>query len=119
MLSVRLIVWGCGCVTTSSVGGWVSDLGCVGVCGVCLWMPPGGLIVGVGAVLGVLLRGAADLWMISPAGCVGRVYQRAGRLLCGFGILPNKFLQRKGPCIYRAIACKSSVCINGCTACKL
>ena len=33
---------------------------------------------------------------------------RAGRL-CGFGILPNKFLQRKGPCMYRAIACKSSV----------
>ena len=24
-------------------------------------------------------------------------------------MLPNKFLQRKGPCIYRAIACKSSV----------
>ena len=33
---------------------------------------------------------------------------RAWRL-CGFGILPNKFLQRKGPCMYRAIACKSSV----------
>lgn len=29
--------------------------------------------------------------------------------LCGFGILPNKFLQRKGLCMYRAIACKSSV----------
>ena len=64
-----LIVWGCGCCTASSVGGWVSDLGRVGVC-----------------------CGAA----------------RAGRL-CGFGILPNKFLQRKGPCMYRAIACKSSV----------
>ena len=35
---------------------------------------------------------------------------RAWRL-CGFGILPNKSLQRKGPCMYRAIACKSSVCI--------
>ena len=33
---------------------------------------------------------------------------RAWRL-CGFGILPNKSLQRKGPCMYRAIACKSSV----------
>lgn len=26
--------------------------------------------------------------------------------LCGFGILPNKSLQRKGPCMYRAIVCK-------------
>ena len=51
MLSGGLIVWGCGCCTASSVGGWVSDLGCVGVSG----MPPGGLIVGVRVVLGVLL----------------------------------------------------------------
>jgi len=43
------------CCTASSVGGWVSDLGHVGVCCVCLGMPPGGLIVGVRAVLGVLL----------------------------------------------------------------
>ena len=63
--------------------------------------------------------GAADLCMISPGGvrwlrasergpgaCCGaaRAWQ-----LCGFVILPNKFLQRKGPCMYRAIACKSSV----------
>ena len=63
--------------------------------------------------------GAADLCMISPGGvrllrasergpgaCCGaaKAWQ-----LCGFGILPNKFLQRKGPCMYRAIACKSSV----------
>ena len=47
-----LIVWGCGRCTASSVGGWVSDLGCVlRVSG----MPPGGLIVGVRVVLGVLL----------------------------------------------------------------
>ena len=72
--------------------------------------------------------GAANLCMISPGGvrwlrasergpgaCCGAA--RAGRL-CGFGILPNKSLQRKGPCMYRAIACKSSVCINVCPACK-
>ena len=47
MLFVRLIVWGCECITASSVGGWVFDLGCVGVCYVCPGMPPGGLIVGV------------------------------------------------------------------------
>lgn len=35
VLSGGLIVWGCGCCTASSVGGWVSDLGCVGVCCVC------------------------------------------------------------------------------------
>ena len=29
----------------------------------------------------------------------------------GFGMLPNKFLQRKGPCIYRAIACKA-LCVQ-------
>lgn len=29
VLSGGLIVWGCGCCTASSVGGWVSDLGCV------------------------------------------------------------------------------------------
>lgn len=63
--------------------------------------------------------GAANLCKISPGGlrwlrasecgpcaCCGAA--RAWRL-CGFGILPNKFLQRKGPCMYRAIACKSSV----------
>lgn len=49
-----LIVWGCGCCTASSVGGWVSDLGRVCVLRVS-GMPPGGLIVGVCAVLGVLL----------------------------------------------------------------
>ena len=57
--------------------------------------------------------------MISPGGlrwlrasecgpCACCDAARAWRL-CGFGILPNKFLQRKGPCMYRAIACKSSV----------
>ena len=52
VLSGGLIVWGCGCCIASSVGGWVSDLGCVlRVSG----MPPGGLIVGVRVVLGVLL----------------------------------------------------------------
>lgn len=71
-----LIVWGCGRCTASSVGGWVSDLGRVGVC-----------------------------WAFSCR-CCGAA--RAWRL-CGFGILPNKFLQRKGPCMYRTIACKSSV----------
>ena len=50
-----LIVRGCGCCTASSVGGWVSDLGRVGACCVCRRMPPGGLIVGVRVVLGVLL----------------------------------------------------------------
>lgn len=48
----------------------------------------------------------------SPAGAAaGYIGCGAARawLLCGFGILPNKFLQRKGPCMYRAIACKSSV----------
>jgi len=47
MLSGGLIVRGCGCCTVSSVGGWVSDLGRVGVCCVCPGMLPGGLIVGV------------------------------------------------------------------------
>ena len=107
------------------MGGWVSDLGRAGVCCVCRRMPPGrsdrwgagsaGRSV-AGATAGC---GAADLCMISPGGvrwlrasergpgaCCGAA--RAGRL-CGFGILPNKFLQRKGPCMYRAIACKSSV----------
>ena len=63
--------------------------------------------------------GAADLCIISPGGarwlrasergpgaCCGTA--RAWRL-CGFGILPNKFLQRKGPCMYRAIACRYNV----------
>ena len=58
MLSVGLIVWGCGCITASSVGGWVSDLGRVGVCCVS-GMPPGGLVVSV--------RTAGH----SPAGCGG------------------------------------------------
>ena len=35
VLSGGLIVWGCGCCTASSVGGWVSDLGRMGVCCVC------------------------------------------------------------------------------------
>nr|DAF75491.1 MAG TPA: hypothetical protein [Caudoviricetes sp.] len=35
-----LIVWDCGRCTASSVGGWVSDLGCVGVCCVCPGCPP-------------------------------------------------------------------------------
>lgn len=90
-------------------------------------MPPGGLIVGVRVVLGVLLpvlrRGVVlpggVRWLRAsergPGACCGAA--RAGRL-CGFGILPNKSLQRKGPCMYRAIACKSSVCINVCPACK-
>lgn len=55
VLSGGLIVWGCGCCTASSVGGWVSDLGRMGVCCVCPGIPPGGLIVGVKVVLGVLL----------------------------------------------------------------
>ena len=55
MLSGGLIVWGCGCCTASSVGGWGSDLGRMGVCCVCPGIPPGGLIVGVWVVLGVLL----------------------------------------------------------------
>ena len=55
VLSGGLIVWGCGCCTASSVGGWVSDLGRMGVCCVCPGIPPGGLIVGVQVVLGVLL----------------------------------------------------------------
>ena len=50
-----------------------------------------------------VLSGGLIVW---GCGCCGAA--RAGRL-CGFGILPNKFLQRKGPCMYRAIACKSSV----------
>lgn len=134
VLSGGLIVWGCGCCTASSVGGWVSDLGCVGVCCACVRDAAGrsdrrcaggaGRSV-AGAAAGC---GAADLCMISPGGvrwlhaserglgaCCGAA--RAGRL-CGFGILPNKSLQRKGPCMYRAIACKSSVCINVCPACK-
>ena len=49
-----LIVRGCGCCTASSVGGWVSDLGRVGVCCVCPWMP-------LGVLLPVLLRGVALL----------------------------------------------------------
>ena len=47
LLPVGLIVRSRGYCTASSVGGWVSVLGRVGVCGVCLGMPPGGLIVGV------------------------------------------------------------------------
>lgn len=47
-------------------------------------------------------------WMVSAGAEAGCGAARAWQL-CGFGILPNKFLQRKGPCMYRAIACKSSV----------
>ena len=71
-------------------------------------MPPGGLIVGVRVVLDVLLPVLLICARSPPAGCVGCGATRAGRI-CEFGILPNKFLQRKGPCMYRAIACKSSV----------
>ena len=89
-----LIVWGCGRCTASSVGGWVSNRGRAGGAGRSV----------AGAAVGC---GAADLCMIPRRGvCCGAA--RAGRL-CGFGILPNKSLQRKGPCMYRAIACKSSV----------
>lgn len=115
VLSGGLIAWGCGCCKASSVGGWVSDRGRAGGTG----RSPAGAVAGCGA---------ADLCMLSPGGvrwlpasermpgaCCG--VARAGRL-CGFGILPNKSLQCKGPCMYRAIACKSSICINGCTACK-
>ena len=88
-----LIVWGCGRCTASSVGGWVSDLGRVGVCCVCPGIPPGGLIVGVRVVLGVLLpvlrrsvaccqsthdlprRGALVACIRARAGCVLRRYQ--------------------------------------------
>lgn len=69
--------------------------------------------MGVRVVLGVLLPvlrwgvGLLILCMIPRRGALAACI-RAGRL-CGFGILPNKFLQRKGPCMYRAIACKSSV----------
>lgn len=80
--------------------------------------PPGGLIVGVRVMLGVLLP-VLLICAFSPGGlrwlrasecgpCACCDAARAWRL-CGFGILPNKFLQRKGPCMYRAIACKSSV----------
>ena len=134
VLSGGLIVWGCGCCTASSVGGWVSDLGRMGVCCVCPGIPPGRSDRGHAGSAGrsvagaAVWCGAADLCMISPGGvrwlrasergpgaCCGAA--RAERL-CGFGILPNKSLQRKGPCMYRAIACKSSVCINVCPACK-
>ena len=70
-------------------------------------------LLGVRVVLGVLLPvlrwgvGLLILCMIPRRGALAACI-RAGRL-CGFGILPNKFLQRKGPCMYRAIACKSSV----------
>lgn len=62
VLSGDLIVWGCGCYTASSVGGW----GAVWVCAACVrGCRRGGLIVGVRAVLGVLLpvlrRGAVLL----------------------------------------------------------
>lgn len=72
VLSGGLIVWGCGCCTASSVGGWVSDLGCVGVCCACVRDAAGrsdrrcaggaGRSV-AGAAAGC---GAADLCMISP-----------------------------------------------------
>lgn len=74
VLSGGLIVWGCGCCTASSVGGWVSDLGCVGVCCACVRDAAGrsdrrcaggaGRSV-AGAAAGC---GAADLCMISPGG---------------------------------------------------
>ena len=111
LLPVGPIVWGCGCCTASSVGGWVSDLGRVGVRCVCPGMPPGGLIVGVRAVLGVLLPvlrrgGAADLCMISPAGCVGCVHQSAGRVCAaalperggyvGLGFFPTSSCSARG-----------------------
>lgn len=49
LLSVGLIVRGCGCCTASSMGGWVSDLGRMGMCCVCPGMP-------LGVLLPVLLR---------------------------------------------------------------
>ena len=49
VLSGGLIVWGCGCCTASSMGGWVSDLGRMGMCCVCPGMP-------LGVLLPVLLR---------------------------------------------------------------
>lgn len=44
LLSVGLIVRGCGCCTASSMGGWVSDLGRMGMCCVCPGMPLGVLL---------------------------------------------------------------------------
>ena len=52
--------------------------------------------------------GCCVCWMVSAGAEAGCGAARAWQL-CGFGILPNKSLQRKGPCMYRAIACKSSV----------
>lgn len=44
LLSVGLIVRGCGCCTASSMGGWVSDMGRMGMCCVCPGMPLGVLL---------------------------------------------------------------------------
>lgn len=55
VLSGGLIVWGCGCCTASSVGGWVSDRRCAGGAGRSV----------AGAAAGC---GAANLCMISPGG---------------------------------------------------
>ena len=95
---------------------------------VCYTSPPGevyvlGVLPGVFVIRFVGFRGRSGCgccvcWMVSAGAEAGCGAARAWQL-CGFGILPNKSLQRKGPCMYRAIACKSSVCINSCTACKL
>ena len=135
VLSVGLFVRGCGCCTASSVGGGVSDLGRVGVCCVCPGMPPGGLIVGVRAVLGillpVLLRGcdAADLRMISPAGCVGCVHQSAGRVCAaalperggyvGLGFFPTSSCSARGHVYTGPLLARAAYCIYVCPACKL
>ena len=39
--------------------------------------------------------------------CAAALPERGGYV--GLGFFPTSFLQRKGPCMYRAIACKSSV----------
>ena len=97
-------VWVCAACVRDAAGR--SDCGRAGGAG----RSPAGVAAGSGAAnLCTISPGVVRRLRASergPGACCGaaRAWQ-----LCGFGILPNKFLQRKGPCMYRAIACKSSV----------
>lgn len=97
-------VWVCAACVRDAAGR--SDRGRAGGAG----RSPAGVAAGSGAAnLCTISPGVVRRLRASergPGACCGaaRAWQ-----LCGFGILPNKFLQRKGPCMYRAIACKSSV----------
>ena len=96
LLSVGLIVRGCGCCTASSMGGWVSDLGRMGMCCVCPGMP-------LGVLLPVLLR------------CV--VLLERGSYV-GLGFFPTSPCNARGRVCTGPLLARAAYCIYVCPACK-